>query len=104
VTRKTPPTLPTSSPRTTTRSSRRISWRSASLMAWTMFICGIASVPLGALDGERFVALLHQIPGGPRVHVFEQGLEARPRRALGGRDGGPIAIAQPLLQLLFLPL
>src|SRR6478736_797414 len=44
VTRNTPPTLPTSSPKTTILRSRRMAMRRASLMAWTMFICGIARI------------------------------------------------------------
>src|SRR5579883_1730849 len=74
VTRKTPPTLPTSSPRITTRSSRRISWRSASLMACTRLSC------IGDLTSPP---LLLQVPRRMGVHVVEE----RARLRLGGCRG-----------------
>src|SRR6185369_15675035 len=44
VTRKTPPSRPTSSPRMTIRLSRSISWRKARLMACTMLSCAISEL------------------------------------------------------------
>src|SRR5262245_46181543 len=91
VTRNTPPTLPTSSPSTTTRLSRRISTRSASLMACTMFICGIVfspSVPVSlcARRAPQRRALLDQMPGELGVDVVEKRVDARLRGLLGGGD------------------
>src|SRR5262245_59566006 len=77
VTRNTPPTFPTSSPRITTRASLRISWRRPSLIALTMFICGMSRLPL---------ALLAQVPRKAGVDVVEQRFAGRLRLALGRGD------------------
>src|SRR5258705_3248435 len=53
VTRKTPPSTPTSSPRTSTSPSRSISWKSARLRALTMFSLGMASAPRQPLAPHR---------------------------------------------------
>src|SRR3954468_19025592 len=76
--RNTPPNLPTSSPRTTTRGSRRISSRSASLTACRRFRIGIGSRPLPALH---------------------QALEEELRRPVAGADqrtGGDVEESQRL--------
>src|SRR6188474_3367034 len=88
VARKTPPNLPTSSPRTTTRLSRRISMRSASFTAWMMFIVGMAFLVvvvrgLGARLLHEPVLLLAQVPGLLLEDVVEERLDGRRRQPLG---------------------
>src|SRR6185503_2951423 len=88
VARKTPPNLPTSSPRTTTRLSRRISLRNASLTAWMMFIVGIGFFlvvvvrALGARLPQQPLLLLAQVPGRLLVDVVEERLDGRRRQTL----------------------
>src|SRR5437899_1419826 len=53
VTRKTPPSTPTSSPRSRTSGSRSISWRSAQLRAFTMLSLVIACAVIAASGADR---------------------------------------------------
>src|SRR6188768_3633979 len=112
VTRKTPPTLPTSSPMTTTRLSRRMAVRSASLTAITIFICGIANRSGAespakvenrvrasrsmrgrrARAAQQLRALLLQMPRRLLVHVVEDRFQRGRRRLLGDADSGAEAL------------
>src|SRR5512134_2147265 len=80
VARKTPPSLPTSSPRTITLGSRAISSRSASRIAWSRVTCAIPSPPAG----QEGVALLRQVPRRLRVHVLEEAFPGHGRGLLLG--------------------
>src|SRR5688572_17106300 len=103
---KTPPFLPMSSPRTTTRSSFAIATWSASLIAASSVISGIVSsfrkparacasssqreLPAGVLDRsarldlvEDALALLDEVRRQRREDVVEQRLDRRRRRLLG---------------------
>src|SRR5438874_741075 len=101
VTRKTPPSTPTSSPRISTSGSRSISCRSARLSAFTMLslVMGVmyrSSSPAPTVGGLRQV----RWASSPR-----QALAAHRRRALRGlgRFGrGGAALAQPAGELLAL--
>src|SRR6266508_4354218 len=88
VTRKTPPSTPTSSPRTSTSASRSIAWKRARLSALTMFSLGIASAPRQPLAPHRRGARRHRRLAGARRggrltrgHLLPLGLEVR--RKLG---------------------
>src|SRR5881296_961047 len=87
VTRKTPPSTPTSSPRTSTSASRSIAWKRARLSALTMFSLGIASAPRQSLAPHRRGARRRHLAGArrggrlTRGHRFPLGLEVR--RQLG---------------------
>src|SRR5881628_378636 len=89
VTRKTPPSTPTSSPRTSTSASRSIAWKRARLSALTMFSLGIASAPRqplaphrgGARRRHRRVAPARRGGRLTRRHLLALGLEVR--RQLG---------------------
>src|SRR5262245_60785720 len=107
---KTPPFLPMSSPRTTTRSSFAMATCSASLSAWIIVISGIANsssrgrprLGWGLLEGELAaavldrarapdlvedaLALLGEVGGQRRVHVVEERLDRRGRRLLRRLD------------------
>src|SRR5688500_14233019 len=110
VARKTPPNLPTSSPRTTTFGSRRISVLSASRTASMMFITGIgrrSSVPvgrLGAVLAEQPVPLLAQVPRHLLVDLFEHRLERRRTELVGAgerlADLGVVLLDDRALELL----
>src|SRR5512144_1689824 len=81
VARKTPPSRPTSSPRTQTDGSRAISVASASLTALISVTSAIAS----PLPGEQGVALLGEVPRNLRVDILEhtgRGHGGRPFRRL----------------------
>src|SRR5437879_2242596 len=101
VTRKTPPSTPTSSPRISTSGSRSISCRSARLSAFTMLslVMGVmyrSSSPAPTVGGLRQV----RWASSPR-----EALAAHRRRALRGlgRFGrGGAALAQPAGELLAL--
>src|SRR6267143_3958831 len=80
VTRKTPPSTPTSSPRITTSGSRSISWKSARFSALTMLSFVMSSPPREPLAAHR--------------------RGARRRRRLLGRGRG--ALAEPAGELLAL--
>src|SRR3990172_8742681 len=82
VARKTPPSRPTSSPRTQTDGSRAISVASASLTALISVTSGIAS----PLPGEQGVALLGEVPGNFRVDILEHAGQRNGRRVLGRLD------------------
>src|SRR5687767_4165734 len=88
VTRKTPPTLPTSSPRITTRSSLRISCLSALLIACTRFISPISvTVSLrGPRAGLTFLLLLAEMPGLLLEDVAEHRLHRGRVLLLGDLD------------------
>src|SRR5258706_7663327 len=87
VTRKTPPSTPTSSPMTRTSGSRSISWRRARFRAFTMFSFAIA-LPGGralAAHRRRRRACLGAVgaPGAqPRGHLV----------ALGAQVGRQVAV------------
>src|SRR5687768_10109484 len=95
VARNTPPNLPTSSPRTTTRGSRRIWVRSASRTASMMFMTGIGYLRglerpgsvvvrrLGALLGAEPSELLGQVPGHLLVDVGKDRLEVGRAEGVG---------------------
>src|SRR6185369_10350679 len=119
VTRNTPPTLPTSSPITTTRLSRRIAERSASLTAITMFICGIAIAPRlcagekkirafrsmrgrCARTAQELGALLLQVPRRLLVHVVENRFERRWGRLFADAHGSAEALIDVCDQRLLL--
>src|SRR2546422_4010683 len=70
VTRKTPPSTPTSSPRKSTSASSSIAWKRARVSALTMFSLGIASAPRQPLATHR------------------RGARRRHRRLAGARRGG----------------
>src|SRR2546426_7050499 len=75
VARNTPPLMPTSSPRTTTRSSSSMARASARLIASTSVMFDIALRLLGELRQ------LHRVlPRQPRVEVLEHLLGSRRRR------------------------
>src|SRR5213592_1017054 len=75
VARNTPPLMPTSSPRTTTRSSFSMARASARLIASTSVMFDIALRLLGELRQ------LHRVlPRQPRVEVLEHLLGSRRRR------------------------
>src|SRR6266850_1984394 len=88
VTRKTPPSTPTSSPRISTSSSRSISWSSARLRAFTMLSFAMAKLaPRGPLaaHGQRGLGI---VAGGRRGAVAEGAgeliaLRLQVRRQLG---------------------
>src|SRR3989339_810640 len=82
VARKTPPSRPTSSPRTQTDGSRAISVASASLTALISVTSAIAS----PLPGEQGVALLGEVPRHYRVHIIEQAGQRHGRSALPHLD------------------
>src|SRR5712692_7827289 len=89
VTRKTPPSTPTSSPRTSTSASCSIAWKRARLSALTMFSLGIASAPRqplaphrrGARRRHRRLAGARRDGRLTRGHLLPLGLEVR--RQLG---------------------
>src|SRR6266702_794131 len=72
VTRNTPPSRPTSSPRMTIRPSRSISWRKARLMACTMLSCAISELlQLSGLPrGERCADLFEHLRCGRGRNCF----------------------------------
>src|SRR6267143_233001 len=74
VQRNTPPFLPTSSPRITTRSSRRISSRRALFTACTIVITGISGLAPHPFR-VRVVALLRPFHDSKEPRVLEQGSE-----------------------------
>src|SRR5512140_1429508 len=82
VARKTPPSRPTSSPRTQTDGSRAISVASASVIALINVTSDIA-LPL---SGEQGVALLGEVPGNFRVDILEHAGQRHGRRALRRLD------------------
>src|SRR2546428_6138840 len=111
VTRKTPPSTPTSSPRISTSRSRSISWKSPRLRALTMFSLGMASPSRQPLAPHRRGArgclprLAGVRRGGRRLrgHLGPLGLEVRRqlgihvvehRERIGGR--GPLQGTPPL--------
>src|SRR5213079_1853440 len=85
VTRKTPPSTPTSSPRISTSGSRSISWRSARLRAFTM-------VSLGGVTCGFFLP--------PREALAAHGGGARLGGGRRGTGGG--ALAEPASEILAL--
>src|SRR5688572_9718213 len=107
VARKTPPFLPTSSPKTSTLGSRRIAVFSASFTACSRVRVGIVrslvgsargasqrelavaggGVALAAREIESGLALLAQVLRNARVDVGEDRLERRPRSGLGDAHG-----------------
>src|SRR5713226_2081251 len=84
VVRKTPPSLPTSSPSTMTRGSRSISSVRPLLIASTMLRCGI-SVPVPT---KQLGALLKDTLGRALVNVVEEVLWRRVRGSHGRLEGG----------------
>src|SRR5512143_2374801 len=76
VARKTPPSRPTSSPRTQTDGSRAISVASASLIALISVTSAIAS----PLPGEQGIALLCEMPGNSGVDILEHAGQRNGRR------------------------
>src|SRR6266581_3228173 len=110
VARKTPPNLPTSSPRTTTPGSRRISVRSASFTAWMRFSVGMSKTseapPLltsprntgirgdGRAELFELFALLTK---WLRVDPLEERLQGRFRREGLGLPEGQLDLRRDLL-------
>src|SRR5512143_1353964 len=93
VARKTPPSRPTSSPRTQTDGSRAISVASASLTALISVTSAIAS----PLPGEQGVALLGEVPGNFRVDILEHARQRNGRRALRRLDRPAHGLLRSLL-------
>src|SRR5512135_177292 len=93
VARKTPPSRPTSSPRTQTDGSRAISVASASLTALISVTSAIASL----LPGEQGVALLGEVPGNFRVDILEHAGQRNGRRSLPRLDRPSHGLLRSLL-------
>src|SRR5512133_674357 len=105
VARKTPPNLPTSSPRTTTSGSRRISVRSASFTAWITFRVAMSEILRprrhAGIRGDGRAQLLQLLPLLPQrlgVHVGEERLERRPWRQCLRLGDGPLDLLLRLLR------
>src|ERR1700719_3569223 len=92
VVRKTPPSLPTSSPSTMTRGSRSISSARPLLIASTMLRCGISVRP----PSKQLGALLKDALRGVLINVLEEVLGTGERGCHGRLEGSLDLVAELL--------